>query len=231
MTRRVACVGTDTGVGKTEVVCRLLRQARARGVSMLPFKPVQSGDDDPGASDAERLCAAAGRSREDAEWIAPLRYAAPLAPGIADDPTPFLRPAVLTDGLAAPLARACAAQRELLARHDPAWLLVELAGGLWVPMPGGSWQPSWITALADDVIVIARAGLGTINHCLLTIDALHALGLEPRGVILCECVAPDPSNEHNAAVITAARAIPVVGTLHHRRDDDDLLTPLLRALA
>lgn len=231
MTRRIACVGTDTAVGKTEVVCRLLRQARARGLSMLPFKPVQSGDDEPGDSDADRLRAALGDDLLDASAIAPLRYARPLAPGIADDPTPFLRSSVPSPAMPAPLAHAITAQRDLIARHEPAWLLVEFAGGLWVPMPGGSWQPSWITALADDIIVIARAGLGTINHSLLTFDALRSLELEPRGFILCETTAPDPSNLHNAAVITAARGVPHLGTLRHRSDDDDLLSALLAALA
>jgi hypothetical protein len=47
--------------------------------------------------------------------------------------------------------------------------VIEGAGGLWVPMPGGSWLPAWISALRAEVVVVGRLGLGTINHCLLTI--------------------------------------------------------------
>ena len=69
---RVFVAGTDTGVGKTEVCCALIRAARRRNLRALPFKPAQSGDERP--TDAERLARAAQHPSLSVDDIAPLRY-------------------------------------------------------------------------------------------------------------------------------------------------------------
>jgi len=217
MTSRVYIVGTDTGVGKTAVTCALLRHARARGLSALPFKPVVSGPVGPDA-DPDRLLRAADLPASDLEAICPLRYLAPIAPGLADQPSQFL-------GAPAPtpvhLDRARAALSNLERRFHPDLVLIEGAGGLFVPMPGGLWQPDWIRALTPRVLLVARAELGTINHTCLTIDALSALGLSPLGFILSQTTAvSDPSRTDNAAVLTHARHLPHLGTLPHHEDPD-----------
>lgn len=240
---RVFVVGTDTAVGKTAVTAALLHTARARGLSLVPFKPAQSGDDRP--SDAERLLVAAGLSLDELDAACPLRYEPPLAPGLADDPAPFLdgraplgapgssaRPgdapldhvaralAVATPSSStasdAPLdhvARALDAWEE---RHRPVLTLVEGAGGLHVPMPGATWQAEWIVALAPWTLVVGRAGLGTINHCLSTIAQLRAIGRPPLGFVLSRTERDaDPSMTDNAAVIAQASGLPCLGTLPH----------------
>jgi dethiobiotin synthetase len=224
---RVFVVGTDTGVGKTTLVCTLLQQARARGLAVLPFKPAQSGAAplDP-TSDAARLASAAGLA--DPRAICPLWFADPIAPGVAADALPSP-----THDEADRKHRGAVSHAldSLVAEHRPQLVLVEGAGGLLVPMPGDTWQPDWIAALADRVVVVARAGLGTINHTLLTLEALRHRELRPIGVYLCEVVAPDPSNRGNAAVIARKSGVPVLGTLpHDLRDVPDLLGPLLAAL-
>jgi dethiobiotin synthetase len=220
--KRIFVVGTDTGVGKTTVVSTLCQQARARGMRVLPFKPAQSGaaPNDPD-SDAARLAAAAGIANPRA--ICPLWFADPVAPGIAADAKP---------AAADPAASHCSvvglALDRAIAAHEPDLVLIEGAGGLLVPMPGDTWQPDWIAQLADLVVVVARAGLGTINHTLLTVDALRRRDLRPIGIYLCEVDRADPSNRSNAAVIARATSLPVLGTLPHGlRDAPDLLAPLL----
>lgn len=216
---RVFVVGTDTGVGKTTLVCTLLAQARARGLAVLPFKPAQSGaaPDDPD-SDAARLATAAGLP--DPHAICPLWFAAPLAPGLAGDAPHD------------PLALAATALARAIEDHWPQLVVIEGAGGLLVPMPGATWQPDWISALADCVVVVARAGLGTINHTLLTIDALRRRDLAPLGIYLVEVRPPDPSNARNTDVLARASGVPILGTLPHACDvAPDLLGPLLTALA
>jgi dethiobiotin synthetase len=100
------------------------------------------------------------------------------------------------------------------AQYAPALTIVEGAGGLWVPMPGGTWQPAWISGLAATPVVVGRLGLGTINHCLLTIAALRSLGLPPCGFILTQnVVGSDLSYQHNEQVIAAASMLPCLGVL------------------
>jgi dethiobiotin synthetase len=100
------------------------------------------------------------------------------------------------------------------AQYAPALTIVEGAGGLWVPMPGGTWQPAWISGLAATPVVVGRLGLGTINHSLLTIATLRALGLPPCGFILTQnMVGSDLSYAHNERVVAAASGLPCLGVL------------------
>jgi dethiobiotin synthetase len=210
---RIFIVGTDTAAGKTAVTAALLHTAARRGLHVLPFKPAQSGLDSP--SDIERLLAAADLPLDAVDAACPLRYAPPLAPGLADDPAPFLAsrprrpdPAVLS--------RVGAALDAWEQRHNPALTLVEGAGGLHVPMPGATWQTAWITALCSLTLVVGRAGLGTINHTLATIAGLRQLGRPPLGFVLSQTEpVADPSVTDNAAVIAAASRVAHLGTLAH----------------
>lgn len=224
--RRVYFVGTDTGVGKTALLCELLAHARDRGPRMLPYKPAQSRDGD-GPSDGERLVAAAANPAITHERIVCFDFDRPLAPGMADVPTAFEQGTPADD---APIARCLAHLDAAIVASRPELVCIEGAGGLWVPMPGGSWQPRWIGALGSRVVIVARAGLGTINHSLCTIDALRGLGLTPIGFYLCETVAPDPSVATNARVIAAARGVAHLGTLGHAAAGPGLLEPLLARL-
>jgi dethiobiotin synthetase len=214
---RIFIVGTDTGVGKTAVTAALLRTACARGLKVVPFKPAQSGGEHP--SDAGRLLLAAGLPLTELDAACPLRFELPLAPGLAEDPTPFVAGSSSDDTGAAPpevIARSALALDAWEGRHRPDLTLVEGAGGLHVPMPGGTWQPAWITALAPWTIVVGRTGLGTIHHCLSTIAGLRAMGRPPLGFVLSQTAPePDPSTRFNAAVIANASGLPHLGTLPH----------------
>ncbi len=214
MSRRIFLVGTDTDCGKTTVACALLRAAAAAAVRALPFKPAASGPVDE-RGDPERLVAAAGLAGLSAEQICPLRYELPVAPGLAEPGGSDMSswsgprgqaPAVLTEVR----ARLEALER----RYAPALTVIEGAGGVWVPMPGGSWLPAWISGLAATPVVVGRLGLGTINHTLLTIAALRELGLAPRGFVLAQTsAAVEPSQAHNEAVISAASGVACLGML------------------
>ena len=233
MTRRIYVVGTGTGVGKTTLCCALLYWARRHGVAAVPFKPAQSGPVGPD-DDIHRLLRAASLPEGEAADACPHAFPAPLAPGLAEDPSPFFRPPAANIAPLAPvIANARARMHAFADRHAAQLVLIEGAGGLHVPMPGGTWQPAWIRALATDVLVVAPAELGTINHTILTIDALVALELPIAGFILSETHADDdPSRDDNPQVIATARTIRWLGTLPHasRSDAPDLLTPLLDAL-
>ena len=218
MAMRIYVVGTGTAVGKTAVTDALLRAATARGVRAVPFKPAESGT--PGSdSDIARLLRAAGLEAGQGGLACPHHYALPVAPGIADDASLFLDPrnAVHDDDRPPPHMRAALSSLDAWERrHHAALTLLECAGGLQVPMPGGWWQPRWIFALAPYAVVVGLDGLGTINHTLATIVGLRHLGRTPLGFFLSRVdPSPDPSTPTNAAVIEAASGIPHLGTLEH----------------
>jgi dethiobiotin synthetase len=86
------------------------------------------------------------------------------------------------EGIEVRLDAILAAARALQARH--AALLVEGAGGLLVPLTPRETYADLAVALGLPVLVVARAGLGTVNHTALTLEALQARGLAVAGVIL-----------------------------------------------
>jgi dethiobiotin synthetase len=199
--RGLFVTATDTGVGKTEVACGLLRSLRAAGLDLGAMKPAQSGVSPGEESDAERLRAAAGGG-DPAELVCPYSFAAPLAPAVA----------ARLAGVEISLPRILQVARALAARHQA--LLVEGAGGLLVPLTPRESFADLAVALGLPVLVVARAGLGTVNHTALTLEALRARGLRVVGVVLNR-VAPgeDPSVPHNAAEIERVSGVPVLACL------------------
>ncbi|MGD0167256.1 MAG: dethiobiotin synthase [Gaiellaceae bacterium] len=177
---------TDTGVGKTVVTAALATALRTRGRDVAVFKPVQSGAraEDP-QGDAARLGA-------DCVYA----FAAALAPIVA------ARAAGEQIELEPILARG----RELEQEHE--LLLVEGAGGLLTPLAPDLDVAGLAAALDLPLLVVARAGLGTVNHTLLTIEAATARGLAVAGVVLNGH--QDESTADNAALIEAGSGVRVL---------------------
>jgi dethiobiotin synthetase len=197
---------TDTGVGKTEIACALLRAARAAGIDAVGMKPAQSGHSPGEPSDAERLRDACDRV-EPLEVICPYSLGAPLAPAIA----------ARLEGRTIELARILDGARALASRH--AAIVVEGAGGLLVPLTERETFADLAVALALPVILVARAGLGTVNHAALTAEALRSRGLAIAAIVLNRATpADDPSVPHNAAEIARLTGAKVVGPLAFKAD-------------
>ena len=231
MTQRLFVVGTDTNAGKTLIICALLRSAARAGVSVVPFKPAEAGPEGP-SSDHARLLAASCLDESELGELAPLRWPRAVAPGMADDANPFLGRGPGVSDLDSMLGRARWALARLEQRHSATLSLIEGAGGLLVPMPGGSWLPEWISGLRARPLIVARAGLGTINHTLLTIEALRIRELEPIGLIVTQLLGrDDPSRADNVAVIEQRSGVPCLGKLPFLGrppalpDTDDWLVP------
>jgi dethiobiotin synthetase len=217
--RGLFVTGTDTGVGKTEVACAIVAAARAAGLDAVGMKPAQSGVEPGVPSDAERLRAAAG-DVEPLEAVCPYTFAAPLAPGVA----------ARLEGRPVSLGTIVDAARALAARH--AAVVVEGAGGLLVPLGERETFADLAAALALPVLVVARAGLGTVNHTALTCEALARRGLAVAGVVLNRATAADdPSVPYNAAEIERLARVPVLATLPHVRDIGARAAALRAALA
>jgi dethiobiotin synthetase len=209
--RGLFVTGTDTGVGKTEVAVALVGGWRARGLDVGAMKPAQSGVEDGLPTDADRLREAAGGGDPPA-LVCPYSLRAPLAPAVA----------ARLEGVEISLDRVLAAAAALAGRH--AALVVEGAGGLLVPLSAGATFADLAVALGLPVLVVARAGLGTVNHAALTCEALRARALRVAGVVLNRsATAADPSEPHNAAEIERLTGARVLAAIPHEPD------PALRA--
>ncbi len=159
--------GTGTEVGKTWVCCRLLEELRARGVSVAARKPAQSFDIDSGGlrlggpTDAERLGEASG---EDPGAVClPYRsYHRAMAPPMAAEAL-GLAPFTVADLVG-----------EMIWPGPPVQVgVVEMAGGVRSPQASDGDSTDLVAALVPDVVVlVADAGLGTINGVCLSMEAL-----------------------------------------------------------
>lgn len=202
--------GTDTAVGKTTVGRALLAAATARGLRTRCCKPVESGctraaDGRLIPHDAEALWSATDRVQPP-ESVSLHRFEAPVAPGVAAE-----RAGQTID------LTAIARHVRSLVESAPDLLLVEGAGGLLVPLGGGRSIADLAGLLAFPLLIVARPGLGTINHTLLTIEVARTRGLAVSGVIFS---AADRASDSafvgsNAAEIHKASGIPVLGELPH----------------
>ncbi|MDD2897556.1 MAG: dethiobiotin synthase [Desulfuromonadaceae bacterium] len=172
--RGIFVTGTDTGVGKTIVAATLARLLRMNGVSVGVMKPVTSGcreeDGQLISDDALLLCQAAGVPFT--EDSAPYRLREAIAP--AD--------AARIDGVRIDFAVIKASFDRLAAAYD--YVIVEGAGGLMVPLSGGLLVADLACQLALPLLVVARPGLGTINHTVLTCFSAQQMGLRVAGVIV-----------------------------------------------
>ncbi|MCA0756275.1 dethiobiotin synthase [Paenibacillus sp. N4] len=208
--RGLFVAGTDTGVGKTVVTAAVAAALRAEGCRAGVWKPVQSGVlIGSGETDAERLLQGTGIG-ERPEEIASYTFADPLAPALA----------AKLAGVRLTLDTVVDAGRPLMARYDA--LLVEGAGGLAVPLTDDAMVVDLIGRLRLPVLLVARPGLGTVNHTLLSVSMLRGRGIPLAGVVLCDGEPPaaghDPSVVHNAELIGHYGGVKVLGTLPHLRD-------------
>ena len=174
--RLVAVVGTGTDVGKTWVAARLLTDLRAAGLRVAARKPAQSfePDDDPARLDAAVLGAATGEPPE--EVCPPHRwYEVPMAPPMAAER--LGRPSFTIQDLMSELRWPADTDTDTDVNANAVAVgLVETAGGIRSPLAADGDCLALCEALAPDVIVlVADAGLGTINAVRLTLDVLGPL--------------------------------------------------------
>lgn len=204
--RGLFVTGTDTGVGKTEVSVALIAGWRERGLDVAGMKPAESGVVPGEPSDAERIRAVSGGS-DPSELVCPYAFAAPLAPAVA----------ARLEGRTVSFDHVLGCARELVRRH--AALVVEGAGGVFVPLTENRTYADLAWALGLPVLVVARAGLGTVNHTALTCEVLRIRGLEVRGVVLNRPTSgSDPSEPHNPAEIERLTGVRVLASLPHVAD-------------
>ncbi|MHB8657890.1 MAG: dethiobiotin synthase [Solirubrobacteraceae bacterium] len=164
---------TDTGVGKTVLAAAILAALRARGLRVQAVKPVITGLDEPPdgpwPADDELLGSVTGQSRRE---VSPLRFGPAVSPHLAAE---LAGAAITLEATLAPVRRAL---------HDAETVVVEGVGGLLVPLGDGFDVRALAAQIGLPVVLAARAGLGTINHTLLSIEAARAASLPLVAVVL-----------------------------------------------
>ena len=167
--------GTDTGVGKTLIAGAIARSLRRSGRNVEVFKPVATGcrrsRGQLVSEDAEFLAACADSKLMLAE-IAPLRFSAAVAPNVAAE----------REGRVVDLEAIFSGYRRIAELAEA--VVVEGVGGLLCPISGDFWVIHLAAMMKLPTVIVAEAGLGTINHSLLTIHAAKSARLDVAGVVV-----------------------------------------------
>ena len=223
--------GTDTGVGKTVVTASLLLAAKARGINAAPMKPVQTGCIRRGkqllAPDLEFCLSAADLNPgpQERHSMCPYRYITASSPHLA---------AALA-GAHIQKETIRAHFRKIRAKYED--IFVEGAGGVLVPIDNRNTMLDLMKMLNLPVLLVARAGLGTINHTLLSLAELRRAKLRVVGVVLVQS-SPGKAGrieQDNARSIEKLGHVPVLARLPWMKRVDPRklaprLNPVLRAM-
>lgn len=209
----VFVTGTDTGVGKTIIAASLVRAALLDGLRVAVFKPFETGCSRINGIlqpvDGQFLHLIAGETTS-LDEVVPVRYETPVAPLVA-----------------ARLERKNPDVKNVLAIFERLrtmfdFVVVEGAGGLLVPIcehPSGKgiyFMRDLAAAMGLPLVIVGRAGLGTINHTLLSVHEAVAAGLRVAGVVLNQTEpGSDTASATNAAVLREILAVPVFGVYRH----------------
>ncbi|MFD4481834.1 dethiobiotin synthase [Streptomyces sp. NPDC058471] len=193
--------GTGTEIGKTVTTAAVAALALAAGRSVAMLKPAQTGVAPGEPGDAEEVTRLAG---DEITTLELARFPEPLAPNTA------ARRAGMAQVRPHEVAEAAA---KLAVDHD--LVLVEGAGGLLVQYDDeGATLADAARLLSAPVLVVASAGLGTLNTTTLTTEALRARGLAPLGVTVGSWPAsPDLASRCNLADLPHSAGTPLLGAV------------------
>jgi dethiobiotin synthetase len=207
MKQGIFITGTDTGVGKTIVTTVILSILRKAGIDAVPMKPVQTGCRRRSGKlvvpDLESILRLVGirTTNAEKELMCPFKYMPACSPHLAASIT----------GRRISLNKILQCFRRLSNRHQV--VVVEGAGGVLVPLDRKKTMVDLMKLLGLPVILVARPGLGTINHTLLSARELKRAGLKLKGVIFNQAEPGQPGfiEKDNFKTIPAIGRIKVLG--------------------
>ncbi len=207
--------GTDTDVGKTIATTLIAAYFKKQGKNVIPYKPIQSGALEDGANlvapdiQLYRLAFPALNEEEANTYL------------LKTPSSPYL--ASREDGVNILPAKIVQHFRVLEQKYD--MVLVEGAGGLIVPIQDNGYNMiDLIKELSIPAILVARAGLGTINHTVLSVMAMRDAGIPIGGIILNQLTQGDSSIEQdNKRMIEYLTNIPIIGMIPCLRNVEELI--------
>ncbi|MFA4956052.1 MAG: dethiobiotin synthase [Candidatus Methanoperedens sp.] len=200
--------GTDTNIGKTVIAAGLAGALNNKGYSVGVMKAVQSGAGIKNgllySPDIEFIKKVMDVNDE-MELVCPYLLKEAMAPGIAAE----------IEGKNIDFEIIKNAFQELENRHDI--VIVEGAGGIAVPIKKRLMISDLIKYMGIPIIIVARAGLGTINHTVLTIEYAKRSGIKIIGVIIND-YRGGIVEERNPGIITDLTGIPILGIIPNDPD-------------
>lgn len=198
--------GTDTGVGKTAFTAGLAANLKQRGLNVGIMKPLQTGSPKThqGRVSADALFTmTVAEIVDEMELVSPYRLEPPLAPRVAAEIT----------GTTIEPVKINQAYQELCKRHD--FMLVEGAGGIMVPVTGRFLMADLIKMFNLPVLIVARPGLGTVNHTLLTVEYAKSRDIQVAGIVINGFKESEagPAEKTNPGLIEELSGVPVAGII------------------
>ncbi len=187
---------TDTEVGKTFVAAGLAYAAQLKGLSVGISKPISCGGIDDAKFYKKQL-----RLKDSIDSINPIRFRQPLSPYAA----------MKNEKKRIDLRKIKESVRNLAKDRD--LVLVEGLGGALAPIKKNYFVADMIKGLNMPCLIIARAGLGTINHTLMTVEVLKKRKIKIAGIIMNGFDGREISQRSNAKIIEELSGIPVIGKI------------------
>lgn len=212
MMKGIFITGTDTGVGKTFVGSGLATALREQGIDVGVMKPAETGcalrNGVLAPRDTLKLIKAGGVD-DPLDLVNPYRFREPLAPAVA----------AAREAKQIEFRRIVSAFRTLARKH--ACMVVEGAGGIMVPLTSSRNYLDLAGVLDLPVLVVARPGLGTINHTLLTVMAIRSRGLRIAGIVINHRSRKTPglAERTGPPVIARLSGVPVIGHVNYGQKD------------
>lgn len=187
--------GTDTEVGKTYVTEVLFKLFADQGLNVGIMKPISCGPTKD--NDAIRLKKRL-KIKDPIGLVNPIKLRSPLAPFVASK----------LENRNLKLESIFSSYIKLLKKHD--LVLVEGVGGVLVPIKQNYYVADLIKDMDIPAIIVARAGLGTINHTLMTVETLRLRKINILGIILNRFSGKDLSEKTNAKTIEELTGLPIL---------------------
>lgn len=226
MAKTLFVIGTDTDVGKTYVTGLILKKLREHGRKAAYFKAAMSGNerDTQGSlipGDALRVKTISG-IEQPLDTMCPYVYERAVSPHLAAQ----------IEGSPVELPRVTEDLHSLCTAYD--FVTMEGSGGILCPLRFDQTQhlllPELIQACQMDCLLVADAGLGTINAVGLTAAYLKAQGIALRGIVFNHFEPGNPMHEDNKTMCEYLTGVPVVACVGQGDRDLNMSTEALEAL-
>ncbi|MBU3182475.1 dethiobiotin synthase [Clostridium psychrophilum] len=209
MAKGVFIVGTDTDVGKTVVTASIMHVLRSNGYNATYFKAALSGAIEAGnefVPGDTLLVSEVSNLKEAYENITPYVYKSAVSPHLA---------AKLENN---PIQIDLLKEKYYYLKKKYDYIIAEGSGGIVCPLiddeRGLYTLENLIKDLKMGVIIVARSGVGTINHTVLTVKYIESLGINIKGIIINDYINNFICND-NIQMIEKLTKVPIIGKLKH----------------
>ncbi len=211
VSKGVFIIGTDTNIGKTVVSAGLMHVLRSNKYNVCYFKPVLSGaiyKNDLLYSSDTHFVKKVSELDEEFDNITPYAFKTPVSPHLA----------ARIENKSIDISVIKSKFQFLKEKYE--YIIAEGMGGIIVPVTNERYMLfDLIKELKMDCLLVARAGVGTINHTALTVNFAKSIGLKIKGIIINQYTNEFYEND-NIKIIEELTKIPVIAVIPRFKDVD-----------